>query len=681
MSFNASNTFLAAQHALEDRVDLFSTEPDSVNQTITQCSIPEEEETISRSRMSFAHLDQSSLKVEELHTSGKALSVDDLFSKLMTLQRHNDSDPELSKHDLSSIPIGQPMAIKKDFSEKGSESSSSIKLEPFLTVEAQQQHHLLFDRSVELANVCIDTKQYSKEPKQIDSPDAYEPLAMITTIEVVQQSAGVKFSNKSNFSNKSDLSVISDATGNLPLQFYFYLPNTLLLNLPMPRVLYALFYWTGLIDLITGPIFHLLFMLTLPFNLTSPISHHTKSFLRSVDLTEIWDNKEPIEPSVVKPKKKKKGVRMQFADDVDIINAFNESPDPLDSPVVVEVTQPAGVKPSRPSFEISQLSGANELNDELLTAQRNRVSSIRLPPMSNSAKTSSNDNGGNNEKLSSLMVDVKSPPDGVRETGGFRLGIAGVSSKSATAAAAGGSFGSNKGNHQGYEDKTAELSPNETFSLNNNSRPPFPKQNHHSTNSQDDDPSNPLVPSSAAGGEGSTRFLCGGGSSTSISIAVKKKPKPAGNGGSTSTLAPLSATQFRRHERENRHLTVAIDLARGVESYSLTKLSMNIFVVWFALPLVLCIVVYGIIPYDYFTVDGTVINNIRRLRGLRDNTVVNNVSGYAWAATIIPWALIMPAAASLAVECYSNIISEIEFSVIIWEDTPHEYAQVSAVAI
>ena len=41
----------------------------------------------------------------------------------------------------------------------------------------------------------------------------------------------------------------------------------------------------------------------------------------------------------------------------------------------------------------------------------------------------------------------------------------------------------------------------------------------------------------------------------------------------------------------------------------------------------------------------------------------------------------MPAAASLAVECYSNIISEIEFSVIIWEDTPHEYAQVSAVAI
>ena len=147
----------------------------------------------------------------------------------------------------------------------------------------------------------------------------------------------------------------------------------------------------------------------------------------------------------------------------------------------------------------------------------------------------------------------------------------------------------------------------------------------------------------------------------------------------------MSATQFRRHERENRHLTVAIDLARGIETYSLTKLSTNIFVYWFALPLVLCIIVYGIIPYDYYTIDSSVLSSTRRLRGrtmrnLGDNSMMNDVSGYAWAVTILPWALIMPAAGSLAIECYSNIISEIEFSVIIWEDTPHEYAQASVLS-
>ena len=190
-----------------------------------------------------------------------------------------------------------------------------------------------------------------------------------------------------------------------------------------------------------------------------------------------------------------------------------------------------------------------------------------------------------------------------------------------------------------------------------------------------------MAPSASSGDMGSARFICGGGTNTSISVAVKKKPKPAGGSGSTPALPPLSATQFRRHERENRHLTVAIDLARGIESYSLSKLSMTIFVIWFALPLVLCIIVYGIIPYDYYTIGGTVITNTRRLRGLRENIPgVSDVSGYVWAVTLIPWAIIMPTAASLAIEFYSNIISEIEFSVIIWEDTPHEYAQASLVA-
>ena len=144
-----------------------------------------------------------------------------------------------------------------------------------------------------------------------------------------------------------------------------------------------------------------------------------------LDLTEVWDNKEPIELAVVKPKKKKKGVRMQFADDVDIIGAFNESPDTIDSPNVMEVTQPVGVKPSRPSFEISQLSGAIESNDDPLSVQRNRVSSIRLPPMSNgnSARTSGNDNGSNEKSVgmasSSMLDDSRLQPHGLRETGDY----------------------------------------------------------------------------------------------------------------------------------------------------------------------------------------------------------------------------------------------------------------------
>ena len=241
-------------------------------------------------------------------------------------------------------------------------------------------------------------------------------------------------------------------------------------------------------------------------------------------MTEVWDNKEPVEiaATTIKPKKKKKGVRMQFAEDVDIINAFNESPDNLDqSPVVVEVTQPAGVKPSRESFEITQLSmstGNHEFNEELSSGsgsgqQRNRVSSIRLPPMNNSSKTSSNENGLNEKGGSTTgMIEEPLSSSGV-QSGGLRLGIAGVGE---------GSYRSNKptsvggtsfslgiaGHHYGNEDKTADLSPNEA-SITTNSRPPFAKPSVvHPTNNGgdvgDDDPNQPM--GSSLSGEGGSTF-------------------------------------------------------------------------------------------------------------------------------------------------------------------------------
>ena len=153
----------------------------------------------------------------------------------------------------------------------------------------------------------------------------------------------------------------------------------------------------------------------------------------------------------------------------------------------------------------------------------------------------------------------------------------------------------------------------------------------------------------------------------------------------------MSATQFRRHERDNRHRSVAIDLARGIESYSMRKLALNVFFLWFLVPVGLNVLVYGIIPYDYFNVSDSILaamassgggsSSSSRLRRSLDTGAVGGTSGLAWAVTLVPWVLVMSAAGALGVECYSSIISEIEFSVVIWEDTPHEYAQAAVAAV
>ena len=239
MSFKSNDTYVAALHTLEDRIDLHPLEPDNVNQTIAQCTIPEGDETSTRSRtsISFANLDQSTLHMEELHSSEKFFSVNDLFSKLMTLQQDSDPDldpdpdpyPTLSKH------TDQSTTIKID-SEKSDDTSSSIKLEPFITTESSPKHGVELTNNTSIpADTIPDSKKPLEAPQEIpqEAPipmqtkpkqlsfEPYQPVAVITTIEVVQQSAGVQFSNKShtlsssksNVSNKSDLSIISNATG------------------------------------------------------------------------------------------------------------------------------------------------------------------------------------------------------------------------------------------------------------------------------------------------------------------------------------------------------------------------------------------------------------------------------------------------------------------------------------
>eukprot|EP00596_Hydrurales_sp_CCMP1899_P000695 CAMPEP_0119037626 /NCGR_PEP_ID=MMETSP1177-20130426/6084_1 /TAXON_ID=2985 /ORGANISM="Ochromonas sp, Strain CCMP1899" /LENGTH=519 /DNA_ID=CAMNT_0006999143 /DNA_START=119 /DNA_END=1675 /DNA_ORIENTATION=+ len=139
----------------------------------------------------------------------------------------------------------------------------------------------------------------------------------------------------------------------------------------------------------------------------------------------------------------------------------------------------------------------------------------------------------------------------------------------------------------------------------------------------------------------------------------------------------LSATKFRRHERLRRHEAVAIDLGKGVESYLFLKLIKNILLLWVVIPVALCVLVYGIIPYD--NLNGTSVHqpikSERILAGVKDN------DGDVWGIALIPMIFVISNMGALAVEIYSKIITEIEFGVLIIEDTPIDYFLVSLTAV
>jgi hypothetical protein len=157
----------------------------------------------------------------------------------------------------------------------------------------------------------------------------------------------------------------------------------------------------------------------------------------------------------------------------------------------------------------------------------------------------------------------------------------------------------------------------------------------------------------------------------------------------TPPLQALTGAQFRRHERLNRHESVAIDMAKGVERYRTWKLFGNVLFLWLLLPVIFCVLVYGIIPYDYIAgrAPNSSPNNAAAAanqpgvpRHLRED-LGKQISFSAWAPSTVPWILIMASASSIAVEIYSTVISEIEFGVVIWEDSPSDYFKVAASAI
>lgn len=130
-------------------------------------------------------------------------------------------------------------------------------------------------------------------------------------------------------------------------------------------------------------------------------------------------------------------------------------------------------------------------------------------------------------------------------------------------------------------------------------------------------------------------------------------------------LQQVSATQFRRRERLRRHQSVAIDMAKGVEKYCKWRLLFNSLLLWLLLPALTCSIMYGVVPYDYF---------IKNDPNKSNANVEAIVPSTVWAVTLLPWLLVMSAAAGLSLEIYSLTISQIELGVVTWEESPTAYA-------
>ena len=149
----------------------------------------------------------------------------------------------------------------------------------------------------------------------------------------------------------------------------------------------------------------------------------------------------------------------------------------------------------------------------------------------------------------------------------------------------------------------------------------------------------------------------------------------------------------RRQERLENHEAAGIDMAKGRERYLIWKLYFNVFLLWLLLPIIFCVIIYGVIPYDYAaTVNHNGTSNNSSLSTVRNSHVrilkaASNTDSDAvlsidvWAVCMIPWILIMASASASAVQIYSTVISEVEFGVQIWQDSPLDYFRVAALAI
>ena len=158
-------------------------------------------------------------------------------------------------------------------------------------------------------------------------------------------------------------------------------------------------------------------------------------------------------------------------------------------------------------------------------------------------------------------------------------------------------------------------------------------------------------------------------------------------------VQPSNGLRSRRQERLENHEAAGIDMAKGRERYLIWKLYFNVFLLWLLLPIIFCVIIYGVIPYDYAATvnhNGTSNNSSlstvqnSHVRILKAATNANSdavISIDVWAVCMIPWILIMASASASAVQIYSTVISEVEFGVQIWQDSPLDYFRVAILAI
>lgn len=133
----------------------------------------------------------------------------------------------------------------------------------------------------------------------------------------------------------------------------------------------------------------------------------------------------------------------------------------------------------------------------------------------------------------------------------------------------------------------------------------------------------------------------------------------------TARISPsdgLSPAQLRRHGRISKQLSKAVDISNGIVKYCLKRVIIRIVLIWIVLPAGLCILSYGVIPYDYFDNSTKLDMSSGALTARTSDKVVSSI----WAPTLVPWILIMCCVGSLSIEIYSYVVAEIEFGIVLW---------------
>lgn len=110
------------------------------------------------------------------------------------------------------------------------------------------------------------------------------------------------------------------------------------------------------------------------------------------------------------------------------------------------------------------------------------------------------------------------------------------------------------------------------------------------------------------------------------------------NNNASNNSIVLTNSQYRRYERIARRASIAMDICTGMEMYRLDSIGLT-YLLTFALPTFILFIIFGLIPYSF---------------------------SY-WIRLFLPFANIFLVSTVLICDIYSNVISEIEFGIVIFD--------------